>query len=155
MEVGHQVHQGGVDLPNPAAQSPGQLARRVAGPLPALGVQQVGHRLRLGQVQPPVEKGPLGELPGPGLAGPLGKQGLQPQGEHHGGAVTVELRRVLPGVALGPPAVGAQHPVNDLPLPVQQVPVHQGAHRAVQQPLFPQGAEHRRSDVRRPGAGQP
>ena len=99
VEVGHQVHQGGVDLPHPAAQGPGQLARRVAGPLPALGVQQVCHRLRLGQVQPTVQEGPLGELPGPGLAGaPWANRASSPQGEHHGGAVAVELRRVLPPV---------------------------------------------------------
>ena len=45
----------------------------------------------------------------PGLPRPGGEEGFQPQGQHHGGAVAVELRRVLPGVAGGPQAVGAQH----------------------------------------------
>ena len=137
VEVGHHIHQGGVYGDDPAGQGAGQLARRLAGPLPALGVQQVGHPLRLGQVQPSVEEGPLGELPRACLAGPLGEEGLQPQGEDHGGAVAVEFRRVLPGIAGRPAAVSTQHLVNDLALTVQQTAVYKRAGRMVQQTLPP------------------
>ena len=95
MEVGHHVYQGGVDAADPPGQGPGQLPGGVAGPLPAGGFQQIAHRLRLHQIQTAVKKGTAGELPWSGLSGPVGEEGLQPQREHHGGAVAVELSGVL------------------------------------------------------------
>ena len=155
MEVGHHIHQGGVYGRDFPGQCAGQLARRLAGPLPAPGVQQVGHTLRLGKVQPPVEKGPLGELPRACLAGPLGKEGLKAQGEDHGGAVAVELRCVLPSIAGRTAAVSTQHLVNDLALTVQQAAIYQRAGGMVQKALPTQGPEAGGGDIRRPRTGQP
>ena len=125
VEMGHHVHQPIVDLPHPAGEGPGELARRLADRTGGLRVDEVHHRLGLGQVQPAPQEGPLGELPGPGLPGPLGKEGLQPQGQHRGGAVALELRRLLPRITVARGGPGGQDPVDGPALPVHQGPVHQ------------------------------
>jgi len=66
-----------------------QLARRLPHRRRGLGVDQVGHRLGAGEVQPAVQKRPLCELPGQGLTGPGGKQRLQPQRQRRRGAVAL------------------------------------------------------------------
>ena len=53
-----------------------QLGGGVPGPGGGLRVDQVDDGLRLGQVHPAVQKGPLRELARLGLAHPAGKQGL-------------------------------------------------------------------------------
>ena len=154
VEVGHHVHQSGVDVPNLPGQGSGELAGGVAGALPAFGLQQVPHRLGLGQVQLAIEEGTAGKLSRPGLAGPLGEEGVQPQGQDHRGAVAVKLRRVLPGVAERAPAVGTQHPVNGLPAAVQQVAVDQIAGGMIGQTLGAQGFEAILRHLHGLGAGQ-
>ena len=126
----------------------------MAGPLPAAGVQQVAHGLRLGQVQLAVQKGPAGEFSPLGLTGPRSKQGLQPQLQHHGRTVAVDLRRVLPRIAVGGQRDGTQHPVDGHAAAVQQVAIHQRLGRTFQQPLGPQRFEASLRDLRRLGAGQ-
>ena len=81
-EVGGQVGEGVVHCRHSPPQSAGQLPCRLAHSGGGLRVDEVGHRLGLGQVQSAVEEGPAGKLTRSGLSHALGKEGLQPQGEH-------------------------------------------------------------------------
>ena len=81
-EVGGQVGESVVHRRHSPPQGAGQLPRRLAHGRGGLRVDEVGHRLGLGQVQLAVEEGPAGKLTRSGLAHTLGKEGLQPQGEH-------------------------------------------------------------------------
>ena len=49
-EMGHQIHQSGVDPTDLAAEDTPQLSGSVAGTFPALGIQKIGHSLGLYQV---------------------------------------------------------------------------------------------------------
>ena len=80
----------------PAVQLGGGVFRGGGG----LGINEVDDGLRLRQVHPSVEEGPLGEFPRQGLPGSGGEQGGEQGVEHHRGAVAVELGGVLPGVAV-------------------------------------------------------
>ncbi|CAN4037288.1 putative conserved protein, contains double-stranded beta-helix domain, partial [Dysosmobacter welbionis] len=95
------------------AQAAVQLGGGVSGRGGGLRVDQVHHRLRLGQVHPAVQKRPLGELPRLGLPGPGSEEGRQQLPQHHGGAVAVKLCAVLPGVAARPREPHRKAPVND------------------------------------------
>ena len=86
VEVGHQVHQIVVNAADLPAHGPGELAHGVFGRRHGLRVDQVHHGLGLGQIHLAVEEGPAGKLPGQSLAGAGGKEGLQPGGQHGGGA---------------------------------------------------------------------
>ena len=142
MEVGHEIHQAVVDCPHPAAQGAGELPGGLPHGGGGLRVDEIRHRLRLGQIQLAVEEGPPGELPRPGLPHPLGKQGLQPQLEHRRRAVALKLRRVLPGVAAGRPGDGGQGLVNGGTVGAQQGAVDQPAALILRQGLSAGGAEH-------------
>ena len=137
-------------------QSAGQLARRLPHGGGGLRVNEVGHRLGLGQVQPAVEEGPAGKLTRSGLAHTLGKESLQPQGEHRRGPVALELRRVLAGIAPRPSGIGGQSLVDGVALPVVQGAVHQPAALIFLQGPPSDRLEHRRRgpDSLRPGQPQ-
>ncbi len=136
-----QVHQTVVDPLHPPGQGPGELSRRRADALRRLGLQQVGHRLGLGEVQPAVQEGPFGKLSGLRQTGPRGAEGLQSQGEHHGRAVALELRRVLPGIAVRRAGDRSQHLIHHPPLPVQKGAVHQSAAGRLSQRAAAPGAK--------------
>ena len=107
---------------------------------------EVDDGLRLGQVQPPVQKGPFRELPRPRLphrgsgGGPGGEEGSQRFPQNHRGAVAVELGGVLPGVAVGTGEADRQPPVDHLPLSVQNLSQHHTP--GLQRPEGPGRAEN-------------
>ena len=80
----------------------GELGGGVFRALRALGVDEVGHGLGGAQIHAAVQKGALGKLPGQRLPRAEAKALLQHRAEHRGRAVALKLRRVLPGVAVGP-----------------------------------------------------
>ena len=133
VEVGHHIHKAAVDLLHPLGEGAGELPRRLPGGLGSLGVDEVHDGLGLGQVQTAVEEGPPGKLPGAGLAGPPGKEGLQGQGVDLGGAVALELGGLLPGVAGSGGGPGAQDLVDLSPLPVVKGAVDQLPGRMIRQ----------------------
>ena len=99
IKAGGDVHEVAVHPLHAPTQCPGELEGGVLGGLGGFGVNEVRHCLRLNQVHPPAEKGPLGKLPAPGLPGPGGKGAAQHLVQHHRGAVAVQLRRPLAGIA--------------------------------------------------------
>ena len=121
------VHQRVVHRLNGAAQYALQLSGGVAGGLGRLRVDHVHHGLRLHQIHPAVEEGPLGEFAALCLPRPVAQQQLQPLRQHNGRAVTVELGAVLAGVAVGTGEQNAQGAVQYAALAVQQVAQHHGA----------------------------
>ena len=126
--AGH-VHQRVVHRLHAAAQYALQLSGGVAGCLGGLRVDDVRHRLRLQQVHPPVEEGPLGELAALGLPRAAVQQQLQPLVEHHRRAVAVDLGAVLAGVAVGAGEQHAQGVVQHPSLAVQHPAIHHGPGR--------------------------
>ena len=155
MEVGHQVGETVIhladDLGQGAPQLPGGLVYRPGG----AGVDQVGHCFHLSQIQPAAEKGPASELPGLSLACPGGEQGVQPQGQGGGRAVALQLRRVLPGVAVGTAGEGGQTLVNGPPLPVVENAIHQLPVRPGRHGDAVEGCEHLVQYLGAPRPGQP
>ncbi|ANY61086.1 hypothetical protein MA05_01965 [Comamonas aquatica] len=108
-----QVDQGFAQLADLAREVARQRAAGAARRRLGAGVDQVGNRLGLGQVDLVVEEGALGELTGLGQAqagqdrgavGPRRLRGLQAarqqQLQHHGAAVGLQLQHVLAGVAV-------------------------------------------------------
>ena len=124
--AGH-VHQRVVHRLHGAAQRAVQLSGGVAGGLRRLRIDHVHHGLRLHQIHPAVEKGPLGELAALCLPGSVVQQQLQPLRQHYGGAVAVELGAVLAGVAVGAGEQHAQGAVQHPSLAVQHPAQHHGA----------------------------
>ena len=139
--MGHDVRQSLIDPLHPPGQGAGELAGGLAGGRGGFSVDEVDDRLGLGQVQLAVEEGPLGELPRPGRPGPSGIQSLQDQGEDHGGAVALQLRCLLPGVAVGGPADKGQAGVQHLARLVGHGAVEQVAVGCSGQGLGPFGAK--------------
>ena len=118
IEAGHHLHEPVIDLPHAPAETALQLPHSVAGGGGGFGIDEVRHGLRLNEVHPPVEEGPLGELAALGLPGALGEQGVQSLIQHHRRAVAVDLGAVLPGVAVGAGEQHRQSAVYDASLPV-------------------------------------
>ena len=89
---------------HPAGEGAGQRARRRTGRRLGAGVDEVGHRLGLRQVELVVEEGPLGELarlrqPRLGVGGLQRLQAArQQQLQHHRAAVRLQLEHVFAGV---------------------------------------------------------
>ena len=69
MVVGADVCQGGIYALYFPFHGPGALPGGVLGVVYGLGVYDVRHSFRGGKVHASVEKGPLCELPGLGMAG--------------------------------------------------------------------------------------
>ena len=102
-----------------------------------------------------MEKGPFGKLPRQRLPGPLAEQGLQPQGEHHGGAVTLYFRGILPGIAVGRAGNRGQGLIDDRPVRPQQGSVDQPAVLLLRQGKPAGRAKDRRGGGNGAVAGQP
>ena len=94
-EVGETVRQG-VDL---LRQNPAQRVHGRARGGRGAALDQVGHRFRLGKIQPAGEKGAFAELPRPSQPGAQ-VQAL-PDEHLHGdrAAVTLQFQNILPGIA--------------------------------------------------------
>ncbi|CUO49160.1 Uncharacterised protein [Flavonifractor plautii] len=142
VKVGHEIHQTVVEGGHPAAQRAGELSGGLPHGGGGLRLEEIRHRLRLGQIQFSVEEGPLGELPRPGLPDALGKQGLQRHRQHCGRAVALQLRRVFAGVAVGGTGDRGQHLVDGGTVGAQQGAVDQPATLAGGQGTPAGGAEH-------------
>ncbi len=121
VKPGGHVQQGLLDGLQTAAEAALELGGGVPGGGGGLGVDEVNDRLRLGQVQPAVQKGPFGELAGQGLSGSGGKQGGEKFPQHHRGAVAVELGAVLSGKAAGAGEADRQPLVQQAALTVQHL----------------------------------
>ncbi len=156
MEVGAQVAQPVVNPVHHLRQRPAELPRRLVHRRRGFGVDQVGHRLGAGQVQLAAQKRPPGELPRLGLPHPGGEQRLQPQRQHGGGAVALQLGGILPGVAMGGPGYGAQAVIDRHPLPVVERPVHQRPVGPLPHGAAPEWGKHpvHSPDGARPGQAQ-
>ena len=163
VEAAGDVHQ---DIPDPLrhpAEAAPQLGEGVLRGGGALGVDEVHDGLCLGEVQLPVQEGLAGELPRPRLPRPLGEEGLEPQPQHDGGAVAVELRAVLPGVAVGGGEEDRQAVVHGLPVRPQEVAPDQGPGGVGGEGTAVPGAEHRlrrgdgggTGDAQHPDGGDP
>ena len=123
-----------------------QRAQGVLGGAPGAGVDQVGDRLGLGQVELVVEEGPLGEFARAGQAGAQLQAALQQQVHDHRAAVALQLQHVLAGegVGAGEPEGDAlvDHPLGALEGAVEGV----AGRGAV--------AQHRLGDRRAQGPGE-
>ena len=120
VELAGHIQQALIDGLNTPPESAPQLFHRIVGGLGGLRLNEINHRLRLGQIQTAVQKRPLGELPPARLPRSGGKEGAQPLVQHHRGAVTVEFRAVLAGVAAGAGKADGQHLVNGPAIAVQE-----------------------------------
>ena len=140
--AGH-IHQRIVHRLDAAAQDAVQLSGGVAGGLGRLRVDDVHHGLRLQQIHPAVEKGPLGEFAAPGLPRPVVQQQLQPLGQYDGRAVAMDLGAVFTGVAAGAGEQHAQRTVQHAALAVQQVAQHHGTGCLLGHGLIVQREKHR------------
>jgi hypothetical protein len=100
----------------------------------AVGTNQVGDGLRLGQVDLAMQKGAPRELAGFGMTGALPEQRLQSQAGNQGAAMTLQFHDVFASVT-----VGARHPhcqalrVNALALRAKQPPQQQLPGRSFRQ----------------------
>ena len=104
-----------VHLLGPAAERAAELSGGVDGGLGCGGLDDVYDGLGLGEVEHAVQEGALGELAGPGLPGPGGKERLERGAQHYGGAVALQLGSILAGVAVRRAADGAQADVEHAP----------------------------------------
>ena len=141
--MGQQAQQQVIDLLRLLGDGPPQLQSGVAHPQGGLCVDQVHDGLGLAQVQPPVEEGPAAEFPRQGHARPLPQQGMEQLLQGGGAAVTLKLRRVLPGEAAGAEGIGAQDLVQDPALLVHGLPQHQPVGPEVPQKAALLGTENR------------
>ena len=134
---------------------PLELGGGVPGGGGGLGVDEVDDGLRLGQVQPAVEKGPLGELPGQSLSGAGGEQGGEELSQHHRGAVAVELGAVLSGKAAGAGEADSQPLVQQAALTVQHLAEDQLPGGLVRKGQGVGGPEDPAAQVKAPRPGHP
>ena len=111
-------------------QCAGQLAGGIFGAFGALGVNDVGHRLRGGEGKPSVEKGSPGKLPRQGLACAQGEALVQQRAQHDRRAVALKFHRILAGIAVARAADRAEAEIQKRPLPVMQPAVDKRARRA-------------------------
>ena len=149
------VRQPLVDGGEAAVQGAAHLGGGVGGHVGGLGLDQVDDGLRPGQVHLPVEEGPLSELPGPGDPGSGPAEGLQPCTQHGGGAVALELHRVLAGVGVGAGAADRQTVVKLPALQVVQGPQHQLPGRDLLQACSVFGGKHFPRQLCAARSGQP
>ena len=127
VKVGQQGHDPLPDGLYPAAHAALQLSHGGLCPQLGLGVDEIGHRLCFGEVQPPRQKGSLGELTGRRGDGSPGETVVQQGGHHRLGAVAVNFRQVLAGIGMGPGEAGRQAQVQGQAVLCQQAAVMQGA----------------------------
>ena len=120
VEVAADVGHGVIEGADPAQQGAAHLSGGVGGGVGGLSVDEIRHGLGLGQVHAPVEEGPPGELSGACLPGAGGEEGVQPRSQHRGGAVALQLDRVLAGVGGGGAAADGEDLVDDPALPIQE-----------------------------------
>jgi hypothetical protein len=80
---------------DPARQLAGQLCHRQRVRAGGLGVDQIGHRLGLGEIDPPVEERPQRELAGPREPCPRRQQGGEHAPRRQLAAVTRKLDHIL------------------------------------------------------------
>ncbi len=130
----------------------GQRARRRARRLLGAGVDQVGHRLGLRQVELVVQERPLRELAGLGQPQPERLPGLehpaQQQLQHHRPAVPLQLEHVLAGVRMGRRKVDRDALVDRAAVAGQERPVGRVPRRQ-------RAPEQRRDDRRQVVPGDP
>ena len=125
-----QVDEGITQAMDLGRKSPGQRAAGAAGSRLGAGVDQVGNRLGLGQVDLVVQEGSFGELArqGDAQAAQIGLAGsrvgggtrlqaaCQQQLQHHRAAVGLQLQHVFAGVAVRAGKVQRQPLVDGLAL---------------------------------------
>ena len=78
------------------------------------GCDEVGHRLRLAEVELTIEKGPLCELPRPGLSCAVVDKGLQHAVDDVSRTVAGKLHGILTGVGMGGTKNQGHHVVDGL-----------------------------------------
>ena len=153
VEVRYYVNHIRVHLLGPAAERAAELAGGVDGGLGCGGLDDVDDGLGLGEVEPAVQKGALGELARPGLPGPGGEERLERGAQHDGGAVALQFGGVLAGVAVRRAADGAQAEVEHAPGSVHKAAVDELAVPVLGHGPAVGGAEHGLGGGDRPGAG--
>ena len=133
-----------------AAELTGGIFRIARG----LGVDEVNDGFGLREIHAPVEKGALGKLSGQCLPRPGGEQRLQPRTQHSRRAVTLQLCRVLSGVAVRAAADGAQTEVERLAVGVAERAIDELAVRRLGHGAAVGGVKHAVDDGERPVTGQ-
>ena len=112
------VHQL-IDVPaQPLRKGALERTHRAPGRLLGSTLDQVGDRLRLGQVEPPVQEGALAELSGPRHPRPGAQRAVEHHAGHHRPAVSLQLDGVFPGIGTGSGLVQREPPVHALALRV-------------------------------------
>ena len=133
-----------------AAELTGGIFRIARG----LGVDEVNDGFGLREIHAPVEKGALGKLPGQCLPRSGGEQRLQPRTQHSRRAVTLQLCRVLSGIAVRAAADGAQTEVERLAVGVAERAIDELAVRRLGHWAAVGGVKHAVDDGERPVTGQ-
>ena len=133
-----------------AAELTGGIFRIARG----LGVDEVNDGFGLREIHAPVEKGALGKLPGQCLPRSCGEQRLQPRTQHSRRAVTLQLCRVLSGIAVRAAADGAQTEVERLAVGVAERAIDELAVRRLGHGAAVGGVKHAVDDGERPVTGQ-
>ena len=113
------------DVPHPAAHAALQLGGGGFGPQNAGGMDELPHGLGLGEIHPPGEEGPLGELPRRGGDGPQGIAVLQQSRGHRLGPVGEKLHQILPGVAVPGAVAAGETEIQQRAVPGQQPAIDQ------------------------------
>ena len=132
VEVGQQVYQLVVNPIDFLSHCAGQLSHGVLGGGDGLRVDQVDDRFRLGQVHFAIQEGAAGKFPRLGLPRTGGEQRFQASGQHGGGAMALQFRRVLAGVAGGSDGEGGQAVVQHSAVGVVELAVDEGLSRTLQ-----------------------
>ena len=125
VEMAAQVGEGIIDGSQLPLQHAPHLTGGIGSGVGGVRFDQIDDGLRLGQIQLPVQKGPLGEFPPLGRSGSCVVQCIQPCRQHGRGAVAVEFHGILPGVAVGCPAAHGHALIDDPSLAVMEGAHHQ------------------------------
>ena len=133
-----------------AAELTGGIFRIACG----FGVDEVNDGFCLREIHAPVEKGALGKLPGKRLPRTGGEQRLQPRTQHGRRAVTLQLCRVLSGVAVRAAADGAQTEVERLAVGVAERAIDELTVRRLGHGATVGRVKHAVDDGERPVTGQ-
>ena len=97
---------------HPGAHTAFQLCHGGLCPQLGLGVDQIGYRLGFGEIQPPGQKGPFGELAGGRRHRAQRKAVIQHGGNHRLRAVAVDLYQIFAGIGIGGREAGGKAQVD-------------------------------------------
>ena len=131
--MGQQGQDRFPDVPHPAAHAALQLGGGGFGSQDAGGMDELPHGLGLGEIHPPGEKGPLGELPRGRGNGPQGIAVLQQPRRHGLGPVGEKLHQILPGIAVLGAVAAGETEVQQGSVPGQQAAIAQLPRRSFAQ----------------------